>query len=176
MKRETDNQTISSLYDEYNKKVSEQKNNISRMRDEISDCDSRIARIEADIESNINLLTPEQYSQRMDEVNKIKSARELHTKRLSAFEGGMLKGFDTEEDKKAFIVRLRAVYKFGEDEFIRECDKHLSALETLLNERTEEASKGVSLAQSIGEYTLAYPSAVRKIVHQVVTSRKNVKE
>lgn len=176
MKRETENQTISSLYDEYNKKVSEQKNNISRMRDEISDCDSRIASIEAEIEREINTLTPEQYAQRMDEVNKIKSARELHTKRLSAFEGGMLKGFDTEADRKAFIISLRAAYKSGEDDFIRECDKHLNALEILLDERTEVANKGVSLAQSVGETTLFYPSAVRKIVYNAVTSRKNVKE
>lgn len=176
MKKETEFKTVSELYEEYNKKVSEQKENADKIKRDIADCASMIERLEGEIDKNINSLTPELYAQKMSEIEKIRSAKELHTKKLSVMEGSTLKGFDSEEDKRQFAIRLKVLYKAGEEEFVRECDKHLKALEELLNDRNTEATKGMTLAQKIGDVSLLYSSAVRKIVSQAVSARNLIKE
>lgn len=173
MKKETVGQTISSMYEEYAKKVSEQRAYTDNIKAEISDCDTRIAKIRSEIDRDITTIAPEKYSKSMDEIESIQRTKGMFEKRLSLYNTD-LKVFDNEEEKRQFIIRFKALYKAGEDEFVSECDKHLKALEMLLGMRTEEANKGLALAQNLGEYSLIYVSSVRQIVSQAVNARKNL--
>lgn len=171
MKKDTGIQSVASLYDEYFKSVSEQKVQLDEIDKDISQCDKGIARIETELEKNIHTLTSDQYVEKTKEIEKLRLSKEMNEKKIIALRG-KLKGFDSEEEKKAFTARLRTSFKAEEDAFIAECDKHLQALEILLNDRISEANKGVSVAQSIGEYSIIAPSPVRQIVTVAINSRK----
>lgn len=160
--------TVSSLYDEYMKRLSDQRESLDKVNNAITDCASRIATIEDEIDRNIHNLTPEEYSFRIDELNKVKREQELNIKKLSVLEDSTIKGFDSEEQKIEFIAQLRTLYKAEEDTFDEECLVHLRALNKLLNDRMTEANKALTLASYLNEYSIRYCSDIRTAVYQVI--------
>ena len=98
--------TVSSLYEEYMKKLSEQSESIDRVKDTIADCKSRITAIQEEIDRNVHDLTPEEYSARIDELSKIQREKDLNVKKLSAINNRTLRGFDSVWHSSERFIRL----------------------------------------------------------------------
>lgn len=173
MKKDTPKETIYSLFDEYMERTSRHGAVVKEIENKISECDKTIEKLTDQINKEISTLTTEEYITLQAEIDKAKKIKEMHEKQLSAVMGS-LSGFSNMEDKRNFVSRFKTVYRSEEDEFVRECDKHLQAIDALLMERKLSASKSLDLAQRIGEYNFIVPSNVRQIVARAISARMNV--
>ena len=166
-------QTIETLSEEYNAIVSKQREAIDDIEKKISECDSTIEKLNAEINKDISTLTPEEYISIQTEIEKAKLTKEMHVKKMAIVKGSF-NGFQSAEDKKDFSRRLIATFRAEEEAFVRECDVHLKALDMLLMERNISVNKTLTLGQSIGDYSLMAPSSVRQIVARAISARQNI--
>lgn len=166
---------IFDLGKEYDQAMAKRNEFIGAFDKQIKESEAEAVRLADILNGSLADKTPEEYLKLKKDLDLAKASAELATRQREEVRTKFLRcrGFNSEDERKAFVGNLKSVFEEDEQIFSAEAMEHLRALAKLLSDREVTASEAMRIAQGVDEIGMIRCGVVRQIVGQMARNLEN---